>query len=107
MIIAFMVAAVSSGFRIHSYVDRACRSFCTGDTYDKYFLPVELLYLHHTVGDNVGTDFLAVIDHIPEIFLQFLSIDLFRHKSPVFLFAHTEQDYSAIGIGKSRVGFPE
>ena len=101
MIVAFMIASICTRLWIRADVNRPGSSFSTRDTHNKNFLIIDLFDLNHTSGNDIRANLLAVVDHVPEVFLQFLCIDIFRHKSTVLLLADSKQYDSTIRIGKS------
>ena len=102
-----MVASVGTRLRICADVNRTGSSFSTRDTHNKNILTINLLDLNHTSGNYISAYLLAIVDHVPKILLQFLSINILRNKSTILLLAYTKQNNSTIGIGKSRIGLPE
>lgn len=95
-----MIASVASGLGVLSFVYRACIALCPRYAYHKNLMTIKVFNLHHPLSDYVRTDFLSIVDHIPKIFPQLLCIYILRQQRPVSPFLYTEQNYTAVGIGK-------
>ena len=92
MIITFMVATVGARFRVHTDIDRSSHAFSARNVNNKYIFTVNHLRLNHIMGNDVCAYLLTIVDHVPEIFLQLLNIDIFRHKLSVLFLPYAEQN---------------
>ena len=108
MIVAFEVTAVGPGAWIGAYIYRARCAFGSGHMDHDHVLALDLVHIRHTVGQDIAADFLAVVDHVPEILYCLVGVrQAFHHEASMSFFVDSEHDYSAIGVGERGIRLPQ
>ena len=75
MIVTLMISTICARLRIQTDVHRASHSFCSRHTHNKNFMSVKFFNIDHSISDDVCANLLSIVNHVPKIFTQFLSIN--------------------------------
>ena len=105
-IVALTVTAVCAE-RISVHIHRFIGAFRAGNIDDHDMVAVHLLNKHILGGQNIHTGLIGVIGDVPELLDESVRIgQIYRVQGFVCPFFYSQQDNTAVGIGKGGIGFP-
>ena len=105
-VVALTISAVGAE-RITVYIDRLVGAFCPGDIDDHDMIAVHLLDKYILGGQDIHAGLIGVIDDVPELLNESVRVgQIYRVQGFIRPFFHSQQDNTAVGIGKGGIGFP-
>jgi len=105
-VVTLSVAAIGTE-RVTIYINRLIRALCTGNIDDHNVVAIHLLHKYILGGQHIHAGLIRVIDDIPELLDESVRVwQIYRVQGFICPFFHSQQDNTAMGIGKSGIGFP-
>ena len=105
-VVTLSVAAIGAE-RVTIYINRLIRALCTGNIDDHNMVAIHLLDKYVLGGQHINAGLIGVIDDVPELLNESVRVgQIYRVQGFIRPFFHSQQDNTAVGIGKGGIGFP-